>query len=207
MGGESNDPNQTQCTTNACKETKCKWSPIEDVVLIKAWLNTSNDPFIGNEQKASASAFQKRIGAYFSSSPAVSSLPKRESSNCKKRWQKINDSINKFVGCYDQAVSQRTSGQSEEDVVQVAYQFYFNDYNTKFALEHAWKELRHDQKWCSSYSSQNSKSGGNSKRTKLDEAGTFSSSSNTESNVDEQFMARPSPWCEVIKAQRKEGCY
>ena len=45
------------------------------------------------------------------------------------------------------------------------------------------------------------------KGTKLDEAGTFSSSSNTESNVEEQFMARPSPWCEVIKAQRKEGCY
>ena len=201
MGGESNDPNQTQCTTNACKETKCKWSPIEDVVLIKAWLNTSNDPFIGNEQKASASAFQKRIGAYFSSSPAVSSLPKRESSNCKKIWQKINDSINKFVGCYDQAVSQRTSGQSEDDVVQVSYQFYFDDCKKRFTLEHAWRKLRHSQKWYS-YISKCSKSSGSSKRAKLDEGGTFSSSSNTKSNVEEHAMvARPIG----VKSSKGEG--
>lgn len=32
MGGESNDPNQT----NARKETRCKWSPTEDGVLISA---------------------------------------------------------------------------------------------------------------------------------------------------------------------------
>ncbi|XP_022551917.1 glutathione S-transferase T2-like [Brassica napus] len=199
MGGESNDPNQTKSTTNACKETRCKWSPIEDVVLISAWLNTSNDPFVGNEQKASA--FWKRIGAYYSSSPPISSLPKRESSNYKQRWQKISDSVSKFVGCYNQAVSQRTSGQSEDDVVQVAYQFYFNDYNTKFVLEHAWREHRHNQKWCSSYSSQNSKSGGSSKRTKLDKAGTFSSSSNTESNIDKEFMAHP---LGVKSSKRKE---
>ena len=68
-------------------------------------------------------------------------------------------------------------------------------------LEHAWRELRHDQKWCSSYCTQNSKSGGSSKRTKLDEAGTFSSSSNTESNIDKQFMARP---LGVKSSKRKE---
>ncbi|KAF8105016.1 hypothetical protein N665_0164s0032, partial [Sinapis alba] len=148
MGGESNDPNQT----NARKETRCKWSPTEDGVLISAYF-----------------CFWKRIIAYYSSSLAVASLPKRE--------------------------------PSKDDVVQVAYQFYFSDYNTKFTLEHAWRELCHDQKWCNSYSSQNSKSGGSSKRTKLDEGGTFSSSSNTESNVDEQFMSRP---LGVKSSKRKE---
>ena len=63
------------------RKERRKWSPVEDVVLISAWLNTSKDPVTGNEQKAIA--FWKRIAAYFASSPKLAGLPKREPSNCK----------------------------------------------------------------------------------------------------------------------------
>ncbi|KAF8093447.1 hypothetical protein N665_0383s0075 [Sinapis alba] len=175
--------------SKSTRETRCKWSPTEDVVLINAWLNTNKDPFVGNEQRASA--FWKRIAAYYSSSHGVACLPKRESSHCKQRWQKINDSVCKFVECYDHASSQRTRGQSEDDVVQVAYHFYFNNYQRKFTLEHAWRKLRHEQKWRSYYMSQSSKTSGSSKRTKFDEGVTFSSSSNTKSNIEEHATLRP----------------
>ncbi|KAL0694241.1 hypothetical protein Bca4012_061421 [Brassica carinata] len=175
--------------SNSRRDTRCKWSPTADVVLINAWLNTDKDIIVPVEQRATA--FWKRIAAYCSSSPEAARLPKRESSHCKQRWQKINDSVRKFVECYDHALSQRTRGQSEDDVLQVAYHFYFNNYQMKFTLEHAWRMLRHERKWRSSYMAQSSKTSGSSKRAKLDEGVTFSSSSNTKSNVEEHATVPP----------------
>ena len=34
------------------RKQRCKWSTAEDLILISAWLNTSKDPLVGNEQKA-----------------------------------------------------------------------------------------------------------------------------------------------------------
>ena len=56
------------------RKERRKWSPTEDLVLISAWLNTSKDPVVGNEQKAIA--FWKRIAAYFGSSPKLAGLSK-----------------------------------------------------------------------------------------------------------------------------------
>ncbi|KAJ0265372.1 Thioredoxin reductase 1 [Hirschfeldia incana] len=174
--------------SESSRETRNKWSPGEDDILISAWLNTNKDPYVGSQQMGNeqrASSFWKRIAAYYSLSPAAARLAKREWNHCKQRWQKINDSVCKFVECYDHAWSQRTRGQSEDDVVQVAYHFFFNNYQRKFTLEQAWRKLRHDKKWRSAYMSQSSKTSGSSKRTKFDEGVTFSSSSNTKSNVEE----------------------
>ncbi|KAL0772875.1 hypothetical protein Bca101_038026 [Brassica carinata] len=107
-----------------------KWSTKEDIVLISAWLNTSKDPIVSNEQKLGS--FWKRIEEYFNSSPhLVGSLP-REWSQCKQRWGRVNA---------------EASGQTENDVMKLAHDIYFNDYNVKFSLEHCWRELRFDQKW------------------------------------------------------------
>ena len=52
-----------------------KWSTKEDLVLISAWLNTSKDLIISNEQKLGA--FWKRIEAYFNASPQlIGSIPR-----------------------------------------------------------------------------------------------------------------------------------
>ncbi|KAL0682441.1 hypothetical protein Bca4012_049288 [Brassica carinata] len=93
------------------------WSPTEDIVLISAWLNTSKDPVVGNDQKAIA--FWKRIAAYVAYSPKLFALQKREPSHCKQRWGKINESVCKFVGCYEAAMKAKTSGMSEDDVLKI----------------------------------------------------------------------------------------
>ncbi|KAL9812741.1 Glutathione S-transferase T2 [Arabidopsis thaliana] len=144
IGGKSDDPNLVQDTTDR-KTRRRKWSPPEDVVLINAWLNTSKDRKVVVYDEQKAHAFWKRIGAYVSNSASLANLPKREWNNCKQRWRKINNHVCKFVGCYDQALNQRSSGQSEDDVFQVAYQLYYNNYMSNFKLEHAWRELRHNQ--------------------------------------------------------------
>ncbi|XP_048604660.1 glutathione S-transferase T3-like [Brassica napus] len=127
------------------RKERRKWSPVEDVVLISAWLNTSKDPVVGNEQKAIT--FWKRIASYFAASPKLAGLQKRGPVHCKARWGKINEGVCKFVGSYEAATKQRSSGQNEDDILKMAHAIYFNDYKKKYTIEHAWLELRHDQKW------------------------------------------------------------
>ncbi|XP_033131845.1 glutathione S-transferase T3-like [Brassica rapa] len=99
-----------------------KWTTKQDTILISAWLNTSKDPIVSNEQKAGA--FWKRIEEYYNSSPQLTGLPTREA-----------------------AVKEQASGQNDNDVMKAAHDIFENDYHAKFCLEHAWRELRFDQKW------------------------------------------------------------
>ena len=157
-------------TTTERKERK-KWTPTEDAVLISAWLNTSKDPVVSNEQKASS--FWKRVATYFAASPKVERGDKRGAIQCKQRWQKINDLVCKFAGSYDAVTRLKTSGQNENDVVKAAHEIFYNDYKVNFTLQHAWEELRYDQKWCEVSTC---KMGGTAKKRKCDD-GVQSSSS------------------------------
>ena len=126
-----------------------KWTAKEDLVLISAWLNTSKDPIVGNDQKAGA--FWKRIEVYVNASPQLNGCPPRESSQCKQRWGRVNDSVGKFVGSFEAALKNKASGQNENDVMKVAHEIFTNDHGALFSLEHCWRELRFDQKWRSHY--------------------------------------------------------
>jgi len=154
-------------------------------VLISAWLNTNKDPVVSNEQKAGA--FWSRIAAYYAASPKVERGDKREPLQCKQRWQKLNDLVCKFCGSYAAATRQKTSGQSESDIVKLAHKIFFNDNKLKFNLHHAWEELRYDQKWCDHSSS---KLGGSAKKIKCED-GAETTSSQATINLDEQPTKRP----------------
>uniref|UniRef100_A0A0D3BVZ1 Myb-like domain-containing protein n=1 Tax=Brassica oleracea var. oleracea TaxID=109376 RepID=A0A0D3BVZ1_BRAOL len=114
-----------------------------------AWLNTSKDPIVSNEQKAGA--FWKRIVEYYNSSPLLVGTIPRELGQCKQRWARINDLVCKFAGCYDMGLREQRSGQNDNDVMMSALDIFHNDQNQKFNLEHTWRELRHDVKRCSTY--------------------------------------------------------
>uniref|UniRef100_A0A0D3C375 Uncharacterized protein n=1 Tax=Brassica oleracea var. oleracea TaxID=109376 RepID=A0A0D3C375_BRAOL len=148
---------------------RSKWSTAEDLVLISAWLNTSKDAVVGNEQRAGT--FWLRITSYYNASPKVVGLAKREQNMCTQNKCK-----------------QRTSGHSEDDVLKAAHEIFFNDYKVKFALEHVWRELRNDQKWCGTYGSTQQSSG--SKRKRVREEQTFHSSSSMPS-VNGENETRP----------------
>ena len=49
--------------TTAERKERRMWTPVEDMVLISSWLNTSKDPVVGNEQRSGA--FWNRIATYF----------------------------------------------------------------------------------------------------------------------------------------------
>uniref|UniRef100_A0A0D3CRH0 Uncharacterized protein n=1 Tax=Brassica oleracea var. oleracea TaxID=109376 RepID=A0A0D3CRH0_BRAOL len=65
----------------------------------------------------------------------------------EKRWGRLNEQVCKFVGSYEAALKEQASGQNENDVMKAAHDIFLNDYQAKFSLEHAWRELRFDQKW------------------------------------------------------------
>lgn len=177
------------------------WSSSDDILLISAWLNTSKDPIVGNEQKSDA--FWKRIAAYYSASPKVSGCEKREASGCKNRWQKINDGVSKFCGAYDAATRAKTSGQNEDDVIKHAHDIFRTNTQKKFTLEHCWRELRTDQKWCHMSTAKNT---GSAKKRKCGD-GSHSASDQVngdETPVDDEVMHRP-PGIKASKARGKKA--
>ncbi|KAF8053313.1 hypothetical protein N665_1433s0003 [Sinapis alba] len=186
--------------TQSSRKERRTWTPTDDVVLISSWLNTSKDPLVGNEQKSLA--FWKRIAAYFSASPKLAGCEKREATYCKNQWQKINDLVSKFCGAYEAAQREKTSGQNENDVIKQAHEIFFANHKKKFTLDHCWKELRTDQKWCELSTAKKEAS------TKKGKCGDGSQSASSQVNqneeaVDDDGTNRP-PGVKAAKARLKK---
>ncbi|XP_013613781.1 PREDICTED: glutathione S-transferase T3-like [Brassica oleracea var. oleracea] len=140
------------------------WTPTDDILVISSWLNTSKDPVVSNEQKAGT--FWKRVAACFNASPKAAGGEERTPNNCKQRWHKINDLVCKFCDAYEAATRKKSSGCNENDVLRRAHEIFHNNHKKKFTLEHAWKELRNDQKWGEVSSAKND---GSSKKRKCED--------------------------------------
>ncbi|XP_002864576.2 glutathione S-transferase T3 [Arabidopsis lyrata subsp. lyrata] len=137
---------ESQTPTAVAREPRVRWSVPEEKALASAWLNTSKDSVVGNEQRSAA--FWDRVAVYYAACPAVSKLTIREANTCKQKWQKMNELVMKFAGCYEFASRTPRSGETEDDVLVLAYKLYHQDQKTKFSLEHVWRILKTDQKWC-----------------------------------------------------------
>uniref|UniRef100_A0A0D3CWH7 Myb-like domain-containing protein n=1 Tax=Brassica oleracea var. oleracea TaxID=109376 RepID=A0A0D3CWH7_BRAOL len=166
---QTDAPNVREDTPVACRKRR-KWTPADDEVLISAWLNTSKDAVVGNEQKSGT--FRKR----------VESGEPREHLHCKQRWHKINNFTNKFCGAYAAAERHISSGQNNNDVLKVAHDIFYSDHNTKFNLEHAWCVLRYEHKWLSLNTP---KPSGSSKR----KAGETCSQTSSTTVGDHEYMS------------------
>ncbi|XP_013633158.1 PREDICTED: glutathione S-transferase T3-like [Brassica oleracea var. oleracea] len=169
--GHSQDPftaTQRSEETFVERRERRTWTPRDDIVLISAWLNTSKDPVVGNEQRSGD--FWKRVGAYFAASPKAAKRGK-------------------------------TSGQNDNDVLKKAHEIFYTNHK-KFRLEHAFMELRHDQKWCDLSSS---KTEGSSRKRKYEDGAQSSTSHATEANTSEADEAsnRP-PGVKAAKARGKK---
>ncbi|CAE6010624.1 unnamed protein product [Arabidopsis arenosa] len=60
----------------------------------------------------------------------------------------MNELIMKFANCYEYASRTPRSGETEDDILVLAYKLYHQDQKSKFSLEHVWRILKTDQKWC-----------------------------------------------------------
>ncbi|XP_018508590.1 glutathione S-transferase T3-like [Brassica rapa] len=175
-GNQATEDSNFGAETQGPRKERRAWSPGDDVLLISSWLNTSKDAVVGNEQRSNT--FWTRIAAYYNASPQNAGSEKREARHCKNRWQKINDLVCKFCGAFEAATREKTSGQNDNDVLKQAHHIFYNNHKKKFLLEHAWKELRNDQKWCELSSAKNE---GTSKKRRCDADGADTSTSQADS--------------------------
>ncbi|XP_057779599.1 glutathione S-transferase T3-like [Salvia miltiorrhiza] len=133
-------------STANVKETKTMWTPDEDILLVKAWYNTSTDSIIGNQQKRKV--FWEKIAAYYNEWRPEGTVA-RSYSQVKNHYYKINPDINKWAGIYNNFWSNRASGQDDDDVLEVAKRAWRNDdpKNKDFKFLHVWKIIQTCEKW------------------------------------------------------------
>ncbi|XP_056864385.1 glutathione S-transferase T3-like [Raphanus sativus] len=199
FGTQQSEEHPNVGDTPSGRKERRTWTHTDDIVLISSWLNTSKDPLVGNEQRSDS--FWKRIAAYFAASPKIGVGEEREHGNCKQRWHMINDQVSKFCGTYEKATRLKTSGQNDNDVLKASHEIFLNNYKKKFTLEHAWKELRYDQKWCSLSTSKTDRS---SKRRKCDEGAQSSASHASETNTGEPDVNIRPPGVKAAKGYGKK---
>jgi hypothetical protein len=85
----------------------------EDEKLVSAWLDTSLDPVVGNQQRAGS--FWIRIHEHFMQTTDPE-LPRTRKA-LEHRWGHIQENVSKFCGCYDKIQALRASGKTEQDKV------------------------------------------------------------------------------------------
>jgi hypothetical protein len=73
---------------------------------------------------------------------------KRKVKHLRDRWQKIKRWVGFFCGSWKKATSVFSSGQSEDQLREMALQFYLDDYKEgPFTVMHSWKILKDEPKW------------------------------------------------------------
>jgi hypothetical protein len=140
----------------------------------------STDPVVGVDQKAVS--FWLRVTANYNENRGQSR--EKEHGQLKSRWHRINSRVQKFVGCYKQAVHGKKSGTSEKDILINAHAFYTQDMGEPFNLEYAWRLLKDEPKWMGESLETSSK------RTKISASGAYSSSSNPETPSSYEYNSK-----------------
>ncbi|XP_057811815.1 uncharacterized protein LOC131026054 [Salvia miltiorrhiza] len=133
-------------STATTKETKAAWSPDEDILLVKAWYNTSTDSIIGNQQKRKD--FWEKITAYYNEWKPEDTAA-RSLSQVKNHYYRMNPDLNKWAGIYNNFWSNRASGQGDDDVLEAAKRALRNDdpKNKDFKFLHVWTMIQTCEKW------------------------------------------------------------
>ena len=108
-------PVQNEVVPRSRKSQRTKnFSVEEDKLIVSAWLNTSKDAIIENEQQGGA--FWQRILQYLKLHGG--NQKERSQSSIKSRWTDINAKCSKFVCFYSQIERFRQSGHTEQNNVR-----------------------------------------------------------------------------------------
>ncbi|PRQ20791.1 putative glutathione transferase [Rosa chinensis] len=131
-------------TTKKAKRAK-NFSIQEDNLLVSAWLNTTLDPAIGNDQKGAA--YWKRIWDYFYAEKNFELECDRNQGSLMHRWSGIQLDVNKFCGYIAEIERTRASGTTEQDRIVEAKQKFRRERGYNFTYEHCWHVLKFHPKW------------------------------------------------------------
>ncbi|KNE94565.1 hypothetical protein PSTG_12117 [Puccinia striiformis f. sp. tritici PST-78] len=135
---------------------KKNWLIEEDKALCTAWLETTQDPIVGNGQKSDT--FWERIHKYYTE---LVERVNREKKNQKSFnqiaicsvgsveccWGHILMFVNKFIGFYSQCEDQLKSGQTQDQILSKAKEMFKNQCKMRYNLDHCYVLLKDAQKF------------------------------------------------------------
>ncbi|XP_062100780.1 glutathione S-transferase T3-like [Humulus lupulus] len=120
----------------------------------------------------------------------------RTGRQCKDHWNKMNQKVARFNGCYKRVQLAHHSGWSDEQILENSHQLYKSENNNSNLLfVDCWRLLKVEPKWNTMYQPTCGK------RTKVSESGAFTSSSNADISDDEVREVRPTGQ----KATKRKG--
>ncbi|KAD5507539.1 hypothetical protein E3N88_15242 [Mikania micrantha] len=117
--------------------TSEKWTTEEEFQLTKAWIDVSEDPIVGRNQKGPD--FWSKIRNQFFQ--AMGRGEYRTNDMLSSKWRDINLKVRKFNGIYSQKWQTRRSGQSDAMIEREAEEQYREEFNAHFSLQRNAKSL------------------------------------------------------------------
>ena len=97
-------------------QRRVRWSQNEDLALCKSFINVSEDPIAGTDQRASI--FWSTIFEKFKAQ--VEADNSRTETALQSRWVAINKLCKKFSGYFGEVQRSNPSGTTEEDMTKMA---------------------------------------------------------------------------------------
>mmetsp|Transcript_8329 Transcript_8329/g.12114 ORF Transcript_8329/g.12114 Transcript_8329/m.12114 type:complete len:372 (+) Transcript_8329:91-1206(+) len=119
------------------------WFQEADLHLSQAWVQSSDDPIVGNYQDGK-SFWQTIQAAYRKFSPTNE---ERSLASIQARWSDINKKSTKFNGIYTQIKRVPRSGYNDEKYIQDALALYNDEEKESFPFLACWHYLKEKPKW------------------------------------------------------------
>ena len=157
------------------RAARINYSEEDNLRLVSLWIKHSVDPIRETDQ--SREAYWSKIAEAFNSG-LPEGARRRTKGQLKSHWVRINAVVTKFNGVYGRMTY--CSGESEDMLMDKARATFKRENKKKpFTLEYVWKILRKEPKW---YRTPGMDCSEKNKRTKVDESGAYTSSSNQDTD-------------------------
>lgn len=117
------------------KNKNTYWKQVEDVLLIKSWVNISTNPVIGVDEKKSD--FRDSVAERFKQYSTPGARP-RTVNTMSSRWYRATHDMSVWADCPEEVIQINPSGKKEEDFRKTAHALYVERHKKhyKFKNEH-----------------------------------------------------------------------
>jgi hypothetical protein len=120
----TNPPSTARTGKGTCTKVACRtsnFSNVEDVNIVRSWLEISTDPITNIGQKRDH--MWDRIVERYNLRRESSGSPVRTKRSLQSRWDIIKAEVGKFSSVYAECVREYRSGMSDDDKVRLAILF------------------------------------------------------------------------------------
>jgi hypothetical protein len=169
------------------------WSKKDNLRLLQAWLNNSNDPIDGNS-KAGAHYWKEVAAEYNKTTPKNR---KRTATQCKNHYNTTNALVTRFHRCWTEISNTYESGRSDQQLMEKVHAEWKRVKKTDkpFPFEYWWKVVE-EPKWFN----RDVAAGIRNKRTKVSASGAYTSSNQDTDEATEHHRPQGQ---KAAKEQRK----